>query len=284
VTHLSAVHRIVASSVAAVALLLVAASAPASAEAERLGARTLDRGDRGADVRALQRLLVRAGFRTATDGVYGTGTERTVRVFERALELPVDGRVAPRDVRELRAAVSGSDGTGGYAAREPRAPQEAAPAQGGDARPGRGRGGAEPETTPGPKAVLTEDGLAIAPEGAPQQVKDVIAAANAIARKPYRYGGGHGRWEDTGYDCSGSVSYALHGGGLLERSMPSGGFTSWGEAGEGEWITIYANGGHMYAVIAGLRFDTSGRSRSGSRWQREMRDGSGYTVRHPAGL
>jgi hypothetical protein len=101
---------------------------------------------------------------------------------------------------------------------------------------------------------------------------------------PYRYGGGHGRWKDTGYDCSGSVSYALHGGGLLDASMPSGGFTSWGESGPGKWITTYANGGHMYMVVAGLRFDTSGRSRTGSRWQKSMRSSSGFTVRHPEGF
>jgi hypothetical protein len=101
---------------------------------------------------------------------------------------------------------------------------------------------------------------------------------------PYIYGGGHGKWEDRGYDCSGSVSYALHGGGLLEQSMPSGGFTNWGAAGAGQWVTIYANSGHMYMVVAGLRFDTSGAKQTGSRWQTEQRPARGYTVRHPEGL
>ncbi|HEV2062728.1 MAG TPA: hypothetical protein VGR12_07750, partial [Solirubrobacteraceae bacterium] len=146
------------------------------------------------------------------------------------------------------------------------------------------RASVEGRTAPGPRAVLTKDGLAIPPAGAPQVVKDVIEAGNRIATKPYRYGGGHGRWEDSGYDCSGSVSYALHGGDLLDSPMPSGSFTSWGESGRGEWITIYAHGGHMYMVVAGLRFDTSGRAQTGTRWQREMRSPKGFAVRHPKGL
>jgi cell wall-associated NlpC family hydrolase len=115
-------------------------------------------------------------------------------------------------------------------------------------------------------------------------VQAVIAAGNLIAEKPYIYGGGHGKWEDAGYDCSGSVSYALHGAGLLETAMASGGFMSWGEPGPGQWITIYANGGHVFMTVAGLRFDTSGRSRNGTRWQADARSGKGYTVVHPTGL
>ena len=102
--------------------------------------------------------------------------------------------------------------------------------------------------------------------------------------KPYRYGGGHGRWEDSGYDCSGAVSYALHGAGLLRRARDSSGFESFGDAGEGAWITLYAHGGHAYVVIAGLRFDTSGRGEDGPRWRPEWRSGKGFVKRHPAGL
>ena len=140
------------------------------------------------------------------------------------------------------------------------------------------------EEVPGEKAKLTSDGLAIAPSSAPQEVKDIIAAGNEIATMPYRYGGGHGKWKDSGYDCSGSVSFALHGAKLLKAPMPSGSFTSWGKSGPGEWVTIYANGGHMFMVVAGLRFDTSGRGDNGSRWQKAMRSPSGFTVRHPKGL
>jgi hypothetical protein len=115
-------------------------------------------------------------------------------------------------------------------------------------------------------------------------VQAIIAAGNRIATLPYVYGGGHGSWEDTGYDCSGSVSYALHGAGLLSASMPSGDFEGWGAAGPGSWVTIYANGGHMYMVVAGLRFDTSGQRGSGTRWQADLRSNAGFVVRHPVGL
>ena len=120
--------------------------------------------------------------------------------------------------------------------------------------------------------------------GLPISVRRVIAAANRIAHKPDKYGGGHGQWNDSGYDCSGSVSYALHGAGLLSSPLTSGGFQSWGAAGRGRWITIYANPGHVYMVVNGRRFDTTGRDESGSRWQWRKRSGSGYTVRHPPGL
>lgn len=118
----------------------------------------------------------------------------------------------------------------------------------------------------------------------PLAVRRVIAAGDRIARAPYSYGGGHGNWDAGGYDCSGSVSYALHGGGLLDTALASGGFMSWGEPGPGRWITIYANPGHAFMVVAGRRFDTTGREQTGSRWQRAMRDTSGYVVRHPPGL
>ena len=118
----------------------------------------------------------------------------------------------------------------------------------------------------------------------PLTVRRVIAAGNRIATAPYSYGGGHGNWDSGAYDCSGSVSYALHGGGLLDTALPSGAVMSWGEPGPGRWITIYANGGHAFMVVAGRRFDTTGREQSGSRWQAVLRDTSGYTVRHPPGL
>jgi hypothetical protein len=118
----------------------------------------------------------------------------------------------------------------------------------------------------------------------PLAVRRVIAAGDRIAYAPYSYGGGHGNWDSGGYDCSGSVSYALHGGGLLGTALASGGFTSWGAPGPGRWITIYANSGHAFMVVAGRRFDTTGREQTGSRWQSAMRDTSGYVARHPPGL
>jgi peptidoglycan hydrolase-like protein with peptidoglycan-binding domain len=227
----------------------------------RLGDRIpLKSGMSGRDIRLLQRYLRRAGFRTAVDGDFGRGTARTVRRFEREAERPVNGWV---DAGDIDALVSLVDGDTGVA---PATPTEPAP------------------LGPGEKATVGKDGLAIAPEAAPQAVKDIIAAGNAIAKKPYRYGGGHGKWNDTGYDCSGSVSYALHGAGLLDQPLTSGDFTRWGERGAGRWVTIYGNSGHVYMIVAGLRFDTSGRQQDGTRWHASTRSTSGYAVTHPTGL
>jgi cell wall-associated NlpC family hydrolase len=136
----------------------------------------------------------------------------------------------------------------------------------------------------GPRARVTRDGMAIAPENAPDVVKQVILAGNQIARFPYKWGGGHGAWRDSGYDCSGSVSFALAGAGLLNAPLTSGGLAAYGRPGPGRWITIYANSGHVFMVVAGLRFDTSGQGRAGTRWQPAQRPTGGFAVRHPPGL
>jgi len=135
----------------------------------------------------------------------------------------------------------------------------------------------------GPRARILPDGTAVAPEHAPEVVKRVIQAGNAIANLPYKWGGGHGAWRDNGYDCSGSVSFALAGAGLLDAPRTSGGFMEYGAPGPGEWITIHAGAGHMYMVVAGLRFDTSGANGS-TRWQADPRGMSGLAVRHIPGL
>jgi hypothetical protein len=136
------------------------------------------------------------------------------------------------------------------------------------------------------RAVLAADRrTATAPLGAPAAVAKAIAAANRISDKPYRWGGGHGRWEDAGYDCSGTVSYVLHHAGLLDVARDSSGLMGFGRSGRGRWITIYAHGGHAYIVIAGLRFDTAGgRGEDGPRWRGERGSATGYAVRHPASL
>jgi cell wall-associated NlpC family hydrolase len=136
----------------------------------------------------------------------------------------------------------------------------------------------------GPRARVARDGTAVAPDDAPEVVKRVILAGNQIAKFPYRWGGGHGAWRDSGYDCSGSVSFALAGAGLLDRPLTSGDFMSFGRAGPGDWITLYANPGHIFMVVAGLRFDTSGQGRAGTRWQEAARPTAGYAVRHVPGL
>jgi cell wall-associated NlpC family hydrolase len=133
-------------------------------------------------------------------------------------------------------------------------------------------------------AATLHGGTAEAPADAPQAVKAAIAAANHIRHKPYVWGGGHGSWKAAGYDCSGSVSYVLHAAGLLDSPRVSGALESWGAKGRGNWISVYANGGHAYMVIAGLRFDTSGPGQSGPRWRSENRSPRGYRVRHARGL
>ena len=134
------------------------------------------------------------------------------------------------------------------------------------------------------KATALSNGVALPPFEAPEAVRQIIEAGNSIARTPYKWGGGHGRWQDTGYDCSGSVSFALAAAGLLEGPLASGPLMSWGKPGPGKWVTIYSNPGHVYLVVAGIRFDTSGRRVTGSRWQNEMRSNAGFVARHPPGL
>src|SRR4051812_19499831 len=198
--------------------------APAAAEAGYAD-RTLVQGDHGRDVKLVQKYLSKAGYRTTADGRFGSGTKKALRRFERAANRHVDGRASRADQRAVRSTVTG------------------------------GNCGAKLQSAPVPPgaAVIGPDGrTALAPAGAPQQVTDASAGATAITRKPSRYGGGHGSFSDSGYDCSGSVSYALHGGGLLSRPLDSTGFESWGARGRGQWITVYANSGHAYAIIAGL--------------------------------
>ena len=139
-------------------------------------------------------------------------------------------------------------------------------------------------TVPGALATLRGT-AALAPASAPTAVKRVIAAANHIRATPYVWGGGHLSWVASGYDCSGSVSYALHGGKLLESPLVSGSFMTWGEPGPGKWITIYANKAHVYMVVAGLRFDTGGdiAGETGPRWHAEPPYPNGFVVRHPVG-
>ena len=135
-------------------------------------------------------------------------------------------------------------------------------------------------------AKLGSNGAAYAPSKAPMAVKRVIWAANQLKSKPYKWGGGHGRWQDSGYDCSGSVSFALHAAGLLASPQTSGTLTRYGKSGAGRWISIYANKGHVFMVVAGMRFDTSpyGSGPRGPRWRVTGRPTGGFKVRHPAGL
>jgi hypothetical protein len=137
------------------------------------------------------------------------------------------------------------------------------------------------------QATLTPTGLAIAPIDAPAAVQEVIAAGNEIAKLPYRYGGGHLTYEDTAYDCSGSISYVFAAAHLLDHTVVSGQLMNWGDPGPGKWITIFANAGHVFMYVAGLRFDTVALAETGDRWSTRPAnepDLSTFAVRHPPGL
>jgi hypothetical protein len=139
----------------------------------------------------------------------------------------------------------------------------------------------ETETTGPPGKAKLRKGKAIPPSDAPKRVVNAIEAANEIVKgKGYCLGGGHGKWKSRCYDCSGTVSYALKGARMVKKPMPSGSYTKWGERGKGEWISVYANSGHMYAVIAGLRLDTSMTKGAGPGWSKQMRSSKGYKKRH----
>jgi peptidoglycan hydrolase CwlO-like protein len=142
----------------------------------------------------------------------------------------------------------------------------------------------ESAAPPGGQTATLVNGRAIPPANAPVAVRSAIEAGNRIVGLPYVWGGGHGSFESSGYDCSGTVSYALHGGGFLSSPLDSSGLTTWGSPGPGSWITVYASSGHAYVVIAGLRLDTSGTvGGSGPSWSTEMRSSSGFVARHPDG-
>jgi peptidoglycan hydrolase-like protein with peptidoglycan-binding domain len=260
-------------------VLAFACAVPATASARPFGSRTLVRGATGSDVRTLQSLLTDAGYATTVDGSFGRGTVRSVRSWEGDADRKVDGRVTRADARRLRRDAEESDSGEDPVEDDVVEDDDEAEKL---ANPAATGGAGYVQTS---KARLNPDGTATAPANAPQVVKDIIDAGNKIHDMPYRYGGGHGKWKDTGYDCSGSVSYALHGAKLLKSPLDSTSFESWGASGPGTWVTVYANSGHAYMVVAGLRFDTSGASsRGGSRWTDEMRSPSGYVVRHPNGL
>ncbi len=240
--------------VAACAIGALGLMAP-TADAARFGHRTLRKGMHGSDVKTLQRYLTRVGQDTDVDGEFGNRTRRSVKGFERDEGRRANGVVSRSDARLLKKRAKQASSS-----EEP------------------------PATTPTEKATLTSDGLAVPPASAPPEVQAVIEAGNRVAKKPYRYGGGHGSFHASGYDCSGSVSYALHGGDLLDSPLDSTGFETYGRRGRGTWITIRANSGHAYMMVAGLRFDTSGLRDRGTRWTRKMRSAHGYRGRHPTGF
>src|SRR3954454_4498513 len=290
------------------ALLAAALLAPAAVPATAPALPTLHHGDRGRSVERLQRAL-----HLPADGVFGRGTVRAVRRFQRRHDLHADGVVGAGTWRMLRrsrhrrhsAAHTGVRVTGrGASVRVLQRRLGVAPD--GVFGPGTARAvrrfqrrhGLHADGVVGPatwaalgiggrRPVLKRAHLRHGPRarrGIPGAVSRAIAAANRIAGRPYRFGGGHRSFSDSGYDCSGSVSYVLHGAGRLGTPLDSSQLMSYGASGRGRWITIYANPGHTYMVIRGHRYDTTGRAESGSRWQQIERSSAGYVVRHPPGL
>ena len=229
---------------------------------QHLGERPLKQGMKGHDVRVLQSYLTLAGYPTSVDGDFGPTTKASLVKFEQANSLAADGVMTYAQSLSLRQDVA-----------------KAITATGAVGTP-----------------TLSPSGAVTAPSGAPQAVQEMIAAANSITSKPYIYGGGHGRWNDAGYDCSGSVSFVLHAAGLLSSSEDSTGLESYGSSGPGKWVTIYANAGHTWIVIAGLAFDTAHYGPTtpggtGPRWLIKadatanlVDHTGGYVVRHPTGL
>ncbi len=271
----------------AVALLL----APAVADAK-----PLKRGAHGPRVAKVQRWL---GI--ASDGIFGPGTRRAVKRFQRGHGLTADGIVGPvtwstlKSSRARKASAGGGKRSAvvllqrelGIGADGIFGPATEAAVKSFQSSHGLTADGIVGPATwsavghAGRSTILKRRGSS---SGGLDVVARVVRAANRIQSKPYKYGGGHGRWNDSGYDCSGSVSYALHGGRLLSSALTSGGFMRWGDPGAGRRITIYASPSHVYMVIDGRRFDMTGRNETGSRWQASDRSSAGYVVRHPPGL
>jgi peptidoglycan hydrolase-like protein with peptidoglycan-binding domain len=279
----------------AVAALLLAPSAQAASS------KPLKRGSHGARVVQVQRWL---GL--TPDRIFGPQTRRAVKRFQRRHGLTADGIVGPatwsalkRANRRQTSSSTSSRGSAvallqrelGIAADGVFGPATEAAVKRFQRRHGLAADGVVGPATwaalghSGRTSVLKRRGSGGGgTRNTPSVIRRVIRAANRIQHHPYKYGGGHGSWNDTGYDCSGSMSYVFHAAGMLDQALDSTGFMSWGEPGKGTWVTNYANSGHSYMMIAGLRFDTSGRADDNSRWDAEMRSSAGYTVRHPPGL
>jgi len=228
--------------------------------AKQLGWRLLRAGLHGNDVTILQGYLTIAGYPTSVDGQYGPETAASVAAFKSAHSMtPANGVAGPAFVKALESAIQAYE-----------------------------------SDVPTGKATINPDGTATAPASAPAVVQSVIAAANSIINTSYCVGGGHGQWKSSCYDCSGSASFALHGGGLLSSSEDSSGLMSYGQPGPGRWISIYSDPSHAFIVVAGIAFDTADYggpnipAGTGPRWRSNplgnLADGGDYVVRHPPGL
>jgi peptidoglycan hydrolase-like protein with peptidoglycan-binding domain len=227
--------------------------------ASPFGTRTLRQGMRGSSVELLQFYLNVVGYRTRVNGFFGSGTKRNVQNFQRSWGLSPTGVVRQADGRALGGKIEQIDA-------------------------------ARPRT----RARINRDGTATPASNAPPVVRWMVAAANQILHSSYCYAGGHSSWKSSCYDCSGSVSYALHGASLLPTAEDSTSLESYGAPGKGKWVSIYADSGHTFLVVNGRAFDTAdygGPNRpagDGPRWRSNpignLADGGNYVVRHPPGL
>jgi hypothetical protein len=216
---------------------------------------------------------------TASGREHAAPVARVAATKEKAAELPPLPDMRPKVVEP----VAGNGGAATPSAGTDPGLNEIGPKPKGPASAGARRHGASVSADI-TKARALGNGVAVPPLEAPEEVKQIIEAGNVIARSPYVWGGGHGKWLDTGYDCSGSVSFALAAAGLLDGPLASGPLMSWGEPGPGKWVTIWSSPGHVFMIVAGVRFDTSNSRVTGSRWGNDMRSTAGFVARHPAGL
>lgn len=261
---------------------------------------TLYPGARGAQVSVLQRDLTVAGVKTKVTGYYGSGTRSHVRRFQHAHRLAADGVAGPNTVRALLAVVRAHDTTVKGDSSGDSSTASGSSGSTGSGSSGAGDSGGSALGAPAQSARvvrlhLNSKGLVVIPNTVPTKVAKMLAAANRIAHRRYIYGGGHSGWgPQSGYDCSGSVSYVLHGAGLMSAAQndrwklpfDSTQFESYGARGAGRWVTLYANAGHVYMRISNLFFDTGAQSsgNGNDRWS-TVRIGvaRGFVVRHPKG-
>jgi cell wall-associated NlpC family hydrolase len=228
-------------------------------------------------------LVVLAGVAALVAAALSSGHERPATAAAKPsakADLPPLPQMRPKVVEPV---AGNGDGATAQAPSTDPGLSEVGPKPKGPASAGTPRRGAAARTDI-TKAYALANGVALPPLEAPEEVKQIIEAGNVIARKPYVWGGGHGRWLDTGYDCSGSVSFALAAAGLLNGPLASGPLMSWGKPGPGKWVTIYSSPGHVFMYVAGVRFDTSNSRVTGSRWSNTTRSTAGFVARHPAGL
>jgi peptidoglycan hydrolase-like protein with peptidoglycan-binding domain len=232
-----------------------------------LGRRVLHLGMRGADVKQMQHALSAAGYPTTADGQFGPATQASVKRYQRATGLRANGILSRSEARTLQSATQTTT-------RTATATTSATTADG--------------------TATIASNGELELPSGAPAAVQQIVAAANSIIDTNYEWGGGHGSFQSSGYDCSGAVSFALHGGDLLSSPEDSTGLETYGQPGKGAWVTVYSDPSHAFLVVDGRAFDTADYggpnipSGSGPRWRLNptgnLQDGGSYVARHPAGL